>query len=98
LPAQGIKEIGMLVWRAYKTELALTDQQVTASKQHAGAARWTYNWGLAVRQERYAATSCQSKVGRNAAQNGSHCHHYVRFCNPLIATGVGLCRKSLRVG
>jgi putative transposase len=43
----------MLVKRAYKTELALNDRQVTACKQHAGAARWAYNWGLRVKQERY---------------------------------------------
>ena len=43
----------MLVTRAYKTELDLTNSQVTACKQHAGAARWAYNWGLARRQEVY---------------------------------------------
>ena len=46
----------MLVQRAYKTELDLNDRQVTACKQHAGAARWAYNWGLRVKQERYKAT------------------------------------------
>jgi putative transposase len=46
----------MQVQRAYKTELDLTDRQVTACKQHAGAARWAYNWGLRVKQERYQAT------------------------------------------
>jgi putative transposase len=46
----------MRVQRAYKTELDLNDQQVTACKQHAGAARWAYNWGLQVKQERYNAT------------------------------------------
>jgi transposase len=46
----------MRVQRAYKTELDLNDQQVTACKQHAGAARWAYNWGLQVTQERYRAT------------------------------------------
>ena len=46
----------MLVTRAYKTELDLTDRQVTACKQHAGAARWAYNWGLRVKQERYRTT------------------------------------------
>jgi putative transposase len=46
----------MRVQRAYKTELDLTDRQVTACKQHAGAARWAYNWGLQVKQERYRAT------------------------------------------
>src|SRR5215469_10957681 len=46
----------MLAQRAYKTELDLSDRQVTACKQHAGAARWAYNWGLRVKQERYQAT------------------------------------------
>jgi putative transposase len=46
----------MLVTRAYKTELDVNDRQVTACKQHAGAARWAYNWGLRIKQERYQAT------------------------------------------
>jgi putative transposase len=46
----------MLVKRAYKTELALNNWQVTACRQHAGAARWAYNWGLALKQERYKTT------------------------------------------
>lgn len=46
----------MNVTRAYKTEPALNDQQITACKQHAGAARWAYNWGLKQKQERYKAT------------------------------------------
>jgi putative transposase len=46
----------MRVQRAYKTELDLSDRQVTACKQHAGAARWAYNWGLRVKQECYQAT------------------------------------------
>ena len=46
----------MLVQRAYKTELDLSDRQVTTCKQHAGAARWAYNWGLQVKQERYRAS------------------------------------------
>jgi putative transposase len=44
------------IQRAYKTELALNDKQVTVCKQHAGAARWAYNWGLARKQESYRAT------------------------------------------
>jgi putative transposase len=48
--------LGMLVQRAYKTELDLTDRQATACRQHAGAARWAYNWGLRVKQERYRTT------------------------------------------
>ena len=46
----------MQVQRAYKTELDLNDWQVTACRQHAGAARWAYNWGLRVKQERYTST------------------------------------------
>ena len=46
----------MLVTRAYKTELDLNNEQVTACKQHAGAARYAYNWGLKIKQERYKAT------------------------------------------
>lgn len=46
----------MLVTRAYKTELALNNEQVTACKRHAGAARYAYNWGLRQKQERYKAT------------------------------------------
>ncbi len=46
----------MLVTRAYKTELDLNNEQTTACKQHAGAARWAYNWGLTRRQEVYKTT------------------------------------------
>lgn len=42
--------------RAYKTELDLNNEQITACKRHAGAARWAYNWGLARKQEEYRAT------------------------------------------
>jgi putative transposase len=46
----------MLVQRAYQTELDLNERQVTACKQHAGAARWAYNWGLRIKKEQYRAT------------------------------------------
>src|SRR5215472_12805074 len=46
----------MRVLRAYKTELDLNDRQVIACRQHAGAARWAYNWGLRAKQETYKAT------------------------------------------
>ena len=46
----------MLVQRAYKTELDLNDRQMTACRQHAGAARWAYNWGLRIKQERSTAS------------------------------------------
>jgi putative transposase len=45
------------IQRAYTTELALNDQQTTACRKHAGAARWAYNWGLARKRESYRATS-----------------------------------------
>jgi putative transposase len=44
------------IQRAYKTELALNDRQITSCRQHAGAARWAYNWGLQRKQEAYRAT------------------------------------------
>ena len=44
------------VTRAYKTELALNNTQVTACHKHAGAARYAYNWGLTRKQEAYKAT------------------------------------------
>ncbi|HLW02779.1 MAG TPA: RNA-guided endonuclease TnpB family protein [Ktedonobacterales bacterium] len=46
----------MTITRAYKTELDLNNEQVTACKRHAGAARWAYNWGLKRKQEAYQAT------------------------------------------
>jgi putative transposase len=46
----------MLVTRAYMAELDLNDEQVTACRRHAGAARWAYNWGLTRKQEAYRAT------------------------------------------
>jgi len=44
------------IQRAYKTELDLNNEQTTACRKHAGAARWAYNWGLARKQESYHAT------------------------------------------
>lgn len=44
------------VKRAYKTELTLNHAQITACKQHAGAARWAYNWGLQRKQDAYRTT------------------------------------------
>src|SRR5215472_12774164 len=46
----------MRVMRAYKTELDLNNEQITACKRHAGAARSADNWGLARKQEAYTAT------------------------------------------
>jgi putative transposase len=44
------------VTRAYQTELDLNNEQITACKKHAGAARYADNWGLKLKQERYQAT------------------------------------------
>ena len=43
-------------FRAYKTELDPTCKQVVLLRQHAGAARWTYNWGLSKKIEAYKQT------------------------------------------
>jgi putative transposase len=43
----------MIVLRAFQTELDLNNVQKTACVQHAGAARFAYNWGLARKMEAY---------------------------------------------
>jgi putative transposase len=45
-----------IVVRGYKTELDINNAQKTACLQHAGAARWAYNWGLKRKQEVYEQT------------------------------------------
>ena len=42
--------------RAYKTELDPTYKQSVLLLQHAGAARWAYNWGLQRKIEAFKAT------------------------------------------
>jgi len=44
------------IQRAYQVELDLNNEQTTARKKHAGAARWAYNWGLQRKQEEYRET------------------------------------------
>lgn len=46
----------MKILRAYKTELDPTYKQVEPLLQHAGCARWAYNWGLRRKIEAYKAT------------------------------------------
>jgi IS605 OrfB family transposase len=46
----------MQITRGFKTELDLTNKQVTLCKKHAGAARWAYNWGLSRKQQVYQQT------------------------------------------
>jgi putative transposase len=41
----------MKVLRAYKTELSLNNEQRTACYQHAGAARYAFNWGLNLKKQ-----------------------------------------------
>jgi len=43
----------MQITRGYRTELDLNNKQITACKQHVGAARYAYNWGLKRKQEVY---------------------------------------------
>ena len=45
--------------KSYKTELDPNDKQVTHLLQHAGAARWAYNWGL---RRKIAARQSQQKT------------------------------------
>ncbi len=46
----------MIILRAYKTELDPTCKQVEQLLQHAGCARWAYNWGLSRKIEAYKTT------------------------------------------
>ena len=43
----------MSVTKAYKTELKVNNKQATLLRQHAGCARFTYNWGLTRRTKAY---------------------------------------------
>ncbi len=45
----------MKITRGYKTELDLNNKQRTACLQHAGAARFAYNWALSRKIEAYKA-------------------------------------------
>src|SRR5438876_7558215 len=45
----------MKITRGYKTELDLNNKQRTACLQHAGTARYAFNWGLARKIEAYKA-------------------------------------------
>jgi putative transposase len=46
----------MKIFRAYKTELDPTFKQIKQLMQHAGCARWAYNWGLHKKIEAYKTT------------------------------------------
>src|SRR6266566_2350047 len=45
----------MMVKRGYKAELDLNNEQITLAKNHCGAARWAFNYGLRRKQEAYKA-------------------------------------------
>ena len=45
----------MIVLRAFRTELDLNNVQKTACARHAGAARFSFNWGLSRKMEAYQA-------------------------------------------
>src|SRR5260370_11755268 len=76
---------------AYKTELDLHNAQITACKQHAGAARWAYNWGLQRKQEAYRATGKRPSAidlhrELNALkQSAVPCRYAVSKCRPQEA-------------
>lgn len=52
----------MEILRAYKVELDPNNVQRTALRQHAGAARFAWNWGLARRKQEYAETGRSSNA------------------------------------
>jgi len=46
----------MKIYRGYKTELDPNDRQRSALSNHAGAARFAYNWGLNQKIKAYEET------------------------------------------
>ena len=54
----------MQIYRAYKTEVELTEEQCKLAERHAGAARFVWNWALAKKKE---AIDSKSKVPNYAA-------------------------------
>jgi len=59
--AKGVSPIGyapvMLIRQAFRYELAPTPAQWEALANHAGAARWAWNWGLSVRRKAWKRRS-----------------------------------------
>jgi len=53
----------MKILRAYKTELDPTQKQVESLLQHAGNARWAYNWGLSRKNEAWATRKAALAAG-----------------------------------
>src|SRR6266849_2975387 len=52
---QSVLNKPMKITRGYKTELDLNNKQETFCLQHAGTARYAYNWALAKKIEAYKA-------------------------------------------
>jgi putative transposase len=42
------------MYKAYRTKLKLNNKQKADMAQHAGYARWVYNWGLGLWSEAYS--------------------------------------------
>jgi len=63
-----------MIIRGYKTELKLNNKQRTACLKHAGAARYTYNWGLAIKQEVLDRNKDKSKEDREKVPNAIELH------------------------
>ncbi len=68
----------MIVQLAYKHELGVNNVQRTLLRKHAGVSRFTYNWGLAQRQELY-----ENNSGKNRYTNAMKQH---RLLNSLKKT------------
>ena len=49
------ERLSLTMYQAYRTKLDLNNQQRTLMAQHAGFARWVYNWALRLWQEAYKA-------------------------------------------
>jgi putative transposase len=60
----------MIITRGYKVELDLSNTQKTACLKHAGAARWSYNWGLRrYEEERKAGHQTPSAISLHKELN-----------------------------
>lgn len=66
------------IQRAYKTELAPNAEAIAVLRQWAGAARFTFNWGLAARMSHYEVTGeslthyAQDKLLTQLKRDGEH--------------------------
>jgi hypothetical protein len=72
-----------LIQRAYKTELDLNNEKITACKKHAGAARWAHNWGLACKQDDYRRTAASpSAMDLHGELNAPHKRRCATWTSP----------------